>query len=612
VKKDNNVTLIDFREDDSPIEEKKTIQVASQPEFFKVPRRFGNIPVDEIPTGYDKNEQYRKLYPFISLPFQPVERVSFGHPDIEPNRLFFGDNLHVMRLLPPESIDLIYIDPPFFSGRNYNVIFGDQNEVRSFTDIWEGGMPGYLTWLNARLLEMKRLLKPTGSIYVHLDWHASHYVKVELDKIFGYENFRNEIVWCYSGGGVPKKDFAKKHDVIHRYTKTDEHTFNVDEVRQSYSPEILSRPKSSYAEHSYSNNPKAKTVGWDLNPKGKYPDDWFYMPIVNPGADERIGYPTQKPEKLLEKIIKVASNKGDVVADFFVGGGTTVAVAQRLGRRWIACDQSKIAVAVTLDRILKVVQQQEGAGMQQTLGDVPDISVEHWGIYETPSLTKLSEEEFRHFIIHAYNGRVATAGDLVHGYKEGIPLFVGPASQEKPITKEDVLKFGETILRKKGKKHGVMLAWAFAPSARAAMEKLAAQQTVALDFVKLDLVPIESPQFKLHVTTKRPEYENLLSFVMPPEVRLESRRLGPKTYEFDISESISINPGGKIMNVQWDFDHKNRFVSTKGYSFTRDSKNNPQLIEKYEFPRAGTYKVACKVQDDQGGEKMKVIDLEVS
>ena len=607
--------LIDFRDDDSPIEEKKTIQVASQPEFFKMPRRFGNIPVDEIPTGYDKNEQYRKLYPFVSLPFQPVERVSFGHPDIEPNRLFFGDNLHVMRLLPPESIDLIYIDPPFFSGRNYNVIFGDQNEVRSFTDIWEGGMPGYLTWLNARLLEMKRLLKPTGSIYVHLDWHASHYVKVEMDKIFGYGNLRNEIIWCYETAGKSKKTFSKKHDSILWYSKGDCYKFNPKSVsvprkRNKHMRLGVDGDGRDYEEKT--DRKTGKVYRWYFD-EGRLPFDWWVdIQFINWEAQERIGYPTQKPEALLERIIKASTNEGDVVADFFVGGGTTAAVAQRLGRHWIASDQSKIAVAVTLDRILNGFQQKHGEGTQQALGEVPDISVENWGIYEIPSLTRLTEEQFRNFVIHAYNGRVATAGDSVHGYKEGVPLFVGSASQEKPITKEDVLKFGETILRKKGKKHGVMLAWAFAPSARAAMEKLSAQQTVALDFVKLDLVPIESPQFKLHVTTKRPEYENLLSFVMPPEVRLESRRLAPNMYEFDISESISINPGGKIMNVQWDFDHKNRFVSTKGYSFTRDSKNNPQLIEKYEFPRAGTYRVACKVQDDQGGEKMKAIDLEVS
>ena len=654
MKKDNSTSLTDFSEDESQIEEKKIIQVAAQPEFFKVPRRFGNIPVDEIPMGYDKNEQYRKLYPFVSLPFQPVERISFGHPQLDANRLFFGDNLHVMRLLPPESIDVIYIDPPFFSGRNYNVIFGDQNEVRSFSDIWEGGMPGYLTWLNARLLEMKRLLKPTGSIFIHLDWHASHYTKVELDKIFGYENFINEIIWQRSTGRTNANRFAMEHDTIFWYSKSDKfkwrpvfkpldqayiqsHYRYTDEKGRKYRTDNLLGHRgvnpiyewkgiSTYWRYPSKRMDALQAEGRiRLTKSGKpeyirYLDESRGAPVgsfwddicpINSQANEAIGYPTQKPEALIERIIKASTDNGDIVADFFVGGGTTAAVAQRLGRRWIACDISRIAVAITLDRVLGTIQKQEDVGVQQTLGDAPDISVEHWGIYEIPSLTKLTEEQFRHFVIHAFNGRVAIADDLVHGYKDGVPLFVGPASQEKSVTKADVLKFGDTILRKKGKKHGIMLAWAFAPSARIAMEKLSAQQTVALDFVKLDLIAIESAQFKLHITTKSPEYENLLSFVMPPEIRLEIKRVDPRVYEFDISESISINSGGKIMNVQWDFDYKNRFVSTKGFSFTRDSNNNPKLITRYEFPRIGKHRVACKVQDDVGGEKMKITDLEV-
>jgi hypothetical protein len=169
-------------------EEERVEALPEQEEFWRPPVRFGSIPVEKEPLGWDKRKGFYKLFPRVSLPFQIVERVSFGHPDLPANRLIWGDNLHVMRQLPSESIDLIYIDPPFFSGRQYNIIFGDQNEVRSFTDIWEGGMPGYLIWLNARLYEMKRLLKKTGSIYVHCDWHASHYIKVEMDKIFGYEN----------------------------------------------------------------------------------------------------------------------------------------------------------------------------------------------------------------------------------------------------------------------------------------------------------------------------------------------------------------------------------------------------------------------------------------
>ena len=130
-------------------------------------------------------------------------------------------------MLPSNSIDLIYIDPPFFSGANYNEIFGDQNEIRSFTDIWDGGMPSYQIWLNARLIEMKRLLKSNGSIVVHLDWHASHYVKQELDKIFGYDNFRNEIIWRYRTGNVSKKQFQRKHDVLFFYSKSDQWTYNI-------------------------------------------------------------------------------------------------------------------------------------------------------------------------------------------------------------------------------------------------------------------------------------------------------------------------------------------------------------------------------------------------
>ena len=200
IKNDKDNRIDEYTDKDTVEEIVEQTEIPIQRDFFKIPRRFGSVPVDDLPLGCDKEHQYRKIYPRIPLPFQKADRVTFGHPDLEPNRLFWGDNLHVMRMLPSNSIDLIYIDPPFFSGRDYNVIFGDQNEIRSFTDIWEGGMPTYLVWMNARLLEMKRLLKSTGTLYIHLDYHASHYVKVELDKIFGHDNFRNEIVWKRTQG----------------------------------------------------------------------------------------------------------------------------------------------------------------------------------------------------------------------------------------------------------------------------------------------------------------------------------------------------------------------------------------------------------------------------
>src|SRR3990172_8599859 len=227
----------------SIVDPEQQIEIPKQDDFYKLPARFGSVPLDEAPIGWEvetrrretKVTKFEHAYPRIYLPFQEVNRVEFDSGDkFEPtelfpngaNRLFFGDNLHIMRQLPSKSIDLIYIDPPFFSGRNYNVIFGDKNEVRSFSDIWEGGMPGYLVWLNARLYEMKRLLKPTGSIYVHLDWHAVHYVKVEMDKIFGTDNFNNEIIWAYNTGAKGKSTFLRKHDTIFWYSKTQDYVFN--------------------------------------------------------------------------------------------------------------------------------------------------------------------------------------------------------------------------------------------------------------------------------------------------------------------------------------------------------------------------------------------------
>ena len=203
-------------------QQKKVLSAAD-----KIRRKTSNLP-DPIhpPIGWKDGKGYDHIFPWIHLPrLHPTnhgDTVIFNAPEKPANQLILGDNLEVLRTLPSESIDLIYIDPPFFSGRNYNVIWGDTNEVRTFYDIWEGGIDSYLVWLNARLWEMKRILKKTGSIYVHCDWHASHYIKTEMDKIFGYDLFVNEIIWKYHAGTTPRKGLGKKHDIIFHYTKNKE------------------------------------------------------------------------------------------------------------------------------------------------------------------------------------------------------------------------------------------------------------------------------------------------------------------------------------------------------------------------------------------------------
>jgi DNA modification methylase len=584
-------------------DEERVEALPQQEEFWRPPVRFGTIPVEKEPLGWDKRKGFYKLFPRVSLPFQIVERVSFGHPDLPANRLIWGDNLHVMRQLPSESIDLIYIDPPFFSGRQYNIIFGDQNEVRSFTDIWEGGMPGYLIWLNARLYEMKRLLKKTGSIYVHCDWHASHYIKVEMDKIFGYENFLNEIIWHYSAGAVGKKHFGRKHDTILRYGKTKDTAFYPDNIRVPYADSTLQRLMYSGA--------REKNIEKVLQRGGKVPTDVWEIGIVQGNSVERIGYPTQKPEALVERIIKASTQEGDVVADFFCGGGTTPAVAQRLGRRWIACDQSRVAVAVTADRLIRGAQQ-----LQMDLA-IPDFTVEYWGVYEARRLTQMPEGEFRPFILRCFGATPNTDPNEphIHGYKGSVPVWVCPPDARYEVRHTDVVAFANAVrcsirYKQSDLRDGVMLGWAFTPEAREAAEQLRQRAGVDVNFIRLELIRIDSPRFRQHVaklSTNHADYENFLTFIQPPRVEVGYERVASLTYRFDVSDTVVVNLGAKIINVQWDFDYDGRqFRSTQGYAL---SKASAPVV--YKFPRAGKFTIACKVQDDKGGEDMWVGELEV-
>jgi DNA modification methylase len=257
------------------------------------------------PFGYDAKAQFRHLFPALELPalfppqrLHPEDHVSFGSPELKPHQLHLGDNLYVLRGMATESVDLIYIDPPFFSNRTYTQIWGDDNEIRSFNDIFQDGMFSYLAWMNARLWEMKRVLKNTGSIYLHCDWHASHYLKCEMDKVFGYDNFVNEIVWCYTGPSAAKRDFPRKHDVILRYVKTENFTFNFEAIKIPYKKLETGKTSGIFKESH------------TLSSEGKIPESWWtdFSPVGRL-KNELLGYPTQKPEALLERIIKASSNE---------------------------------------------------------------------------------------------------------------------------------------------------------------------------------------------------------------------------------------------------------------------------------------------------------------
>jgi len=339
------------------------------------------------------------------------------------------------------------------------------------------------------------------------------------------------------------------------------------------------------------------------------------MAFQQKASAERLGYPTQKPEGLLERVIKASSNEGDVVADFFCGGGTTPTVAQRLKRKWIACDQSRVAVAITADRISQIVEKEVGS-----LFKVPDFTVEHWGIYEAERLSKMPPGQFQEFVIRAFGAVPDNSHSNIHGYKGAIPISVGEPSQRSAVSAQDVENFANAIRKtiryqQDNLRDGIMLAWAFRPDAVKAAERLREMEQTELNFIRLEQIRIDSLRFREHVaalSTNHADYANFLTFVQPPKVEVGWKRISSRNYKFDVSETIVLNPGARIINVQWDFDYGKRFSSTPGFSFIRGAKKEPVLQVQYEFPRTGKYRIACKVQDDMGGEGIWVGEVEVS
>lgn len=299
------------------------------------------------------------------------------------NRLVYGDNLLTMQALlagDPQTglpslrgkVDLIYIDPPFDSKADYRTkvklpgVDLQQKptvvEQFAYADTWEEGTISYLKMIYKRLVLMKELLSSNGCIYVHIDWHVGPYVKTILDDIFGKENFVNEIVWSYSWGIRTDSRWNRKHDTIYMYSKSAENIkFNANEVLEE-----------RQVSESTANRLKYKGALIKDGNKGRgdselaLPSDVWYIATINGMAKERLNYATQKPEALLERIIKASSNEGDLVCDFFGGSGTTAAVAERLGRRWITCDIGKPAALVMRKRF---IDQEVNPFLYQSIGD---------------------------------------------------------------------------------------------------------------------------------------------------------------------------------------------------------------------------------------------------
>ena len=275
---------------------------------------------------------------------------------MDTNIIYCGDNLEVLKkYIPDESVNLIYIDPPFNSSRNYEVFWGEAQERRAFEDRF-GDVMNYLEWMRPRLHEIHRILKPNGSFYYHCDWHASHYVKVELDRIFGFNNFRNEVIWHFTGRRmISQNKFNSKHETIFYYAKSPE-TIIYEYPTDKYTREEYIKMKKQEVhmedgrEWIWGHAGKGKSHEYkiyidEVVDSGRAVDDVWDIPIINTSAKERLGYPTQKPLVLLKRIICASSQENDIVLDAFCGCGTTLEAAAIGKRKWIGIDFSLPLVA---------------------------------------------------------------------------------------------------------------------------------------------------------------------------------------------------------------------------------------------------------------------------
>lgn len=369
-----------------------------------------------IYSGKEREEDI--LAEAMRVPLQPIKTFSNGAKaqDGWTNKLIFGDNLQVLKELmyDPEvkgKVRLVYIDSPFATKQEFR---GSQNQ-KAYQDKIAGAK--FLEFLRKRLIFLHKILADDGSIYIHLDWRKGHYMKTLMDEIFRENNFRNEVIWCYGTMQTVKSKLANKHENIYVYSKSDEPVYNI--VYEKYTDNYVERFRHEDEKGKFMIRSKTGQGDLTLEDEKKYPGktyrqyisegalpkDWWEIDMLNSNALERIitgKFPTQKPEQLLERIIRISSNKDDIVLDAFAGSGTTGAVAEKLGRRWIMIDSSKLAIYTMQKRLLNLRKEIGNRG--EKLIPKP-FTIYNAGLYDYQKIKELSWEQYRDFALKLFQCR---------------------------------------------------------------------------------------------------------------------------------------------------------------------------------------------------------------
>ncbi len=602
----------------------------------------------------------------VALPFQTIETVNesaadrlrtldlfaAGRESEWRNRLIWGDKKYVLPSLLPEfagKVNLIYIDPPFNTGQDFTYTaeiplrHGEDGqsctefikepsslETKAYRDTWgvspadsERGvtkLDRYLKWFYDTLVPFYELLSETGSIYVHLDWHMGHYAKVVLDEVFGQDNFLNEIVWWYYNkfqGNI--NHFAANHDVILYYRKSNAFTFHsrfelrdkpVQQIKREWSKEKGSIVNAKDEDgHVIYQQATHRTI-----------DDVWRLSMLQPAdKTQNLGYPTQKPESLLERIIGASSNEGDLVLDCFVGSGTTPVVAEKLGRRWIACDLGRFAVHTTRKRLLSIpgvkpfVVQNLGKYERQAW-QMAEFRPEAVAALEEQ---RLREAAYRKFILDLYHATPLSGQSWLHGLKAGRAVHVGAV--DAPVTLADVKAVARETWKLAGSGGGNtkaaadILGWEFAFELNEIARQVAAESRVDVAFKKIPHEVLEKKAvdqgdikfFELGALSVEPKQKGreltlkLTDFLVPIDDVPEEARKAIKHW----SQMID------YWAVDWDFKEDTFHNQWQSYRTRQDT--DLELSAKYEYQEPGAYRVVVKVIDILGNDTTKTLELKV-
>lgn len=567
--------------------------------------------------------------PLESVQFYPAQETEvYGDKSAKDfNKLFWGDNLQVLSHLLKEyrgKIDLIYIDPPFDSKADYVrkvKIRGEKIEgtgqglfeEKQYTDIWE--KDEFLQFIYERLLVMKELLSDKGTIYLHCDWHKSGYLRLIMDEVFGEDNFKNEIIWHYFVSGKYPSEFAKDHDNIYVYSKNKDVTFNYEKqvdkslyYEKYYNKQIVT---GKDGKEYYEYNGELRTFEKQVS------ETWSMNKIKRDGK-EILGYPTQKPEELLERIIKASSNAGDIVADFFMGSGTTQAVAQKLGRKWVGCDINLGAIQTATKRLNQVVadqQKEKTKNFKSSLG-FKILNVNDYDVFK-------NEIEAKEIVMEMYGvepvKRIYFDGLLDKSFVKVMPL-------NRVLNKMDI----RTLLKSVGDKIDGFTVKKKSKAGEAVYEEgvlviCSGMELDVRDFIKKEnktgvkievrdiltdkknLIFKKKPEAKIDVKTKDKkltiELKDFYSPILMRKLEVENEKVLKKEHRAKVGDFKQI-----IDSVAIDVDYNGKLFNAEVMDLP-DKKEVIKAKYLWEYKNKGRYTVAIKVVDVLGEEYFETFEV---